>query len=394
MTGAEGSLLPPLLPSAERDALRGTVAGYLDAVLPYERVAELDEAGEFPRDVWKGLGDLGVLGIGVPEELGGSGGGAADSLVVVVEIARRFPSLAVDYVLCAMVARMLGDHGTALQREWLRGLADGSAVYAYGISEPDAGTDALALRTRAERTGTGWSVTGRKLWTSMAAEAELIFALVRTDPPDPPERRARGLSLLAVPTRQDGVAVARVHLAGMRAAGTCEVAFDAAAAPAEHLVGQRGRGFHLLRETLDVERILSAGISLGIGQRAFELTVAYAGQRTAFGRPIGAYQAIQHPIADSATELAGALLLTERATLAHEAGGEATGPSAMAKLAAGEAAARVVDRGMRATAGMGLARESPMQMLFRDARLQLFSPVSNEMIRNLLAERLGLPRSY
>jgi alkylation response protein AidB-like acyl-CoA dehydrogenase len=150
----------------------------------------------------------------------------------------------------------------------------------------------------------------------------------------------------------------------------------------------------MLRETLNVERILSAGISIGLGSAALELAVTYAGEREAFGRPIGAFQGVQHPLVDAATALAGAMLLTQRAVELYEAGEDATTTSGMAKMAAGEAAAQVVDRGMRVMAGMGLARETPMQMYFRDARLQLFSPVSNEMIRNLLGEAMGLPRSY
>jgi alkylation response protein AidB-like acyl-CoA dehydrogenase len=387
------SPLPTILATSERDALRRTVAAYLDEALPVRRVAELDEGDAFPRDVWEGLGGLGVLGIGVPEELGGGGGSAADSLAVVIEVARRYPSLAVDYVLCGMVARMLSDHGTAAQREWLEPLAEGRAIYAYGISEPDSGTDALACRTRAVEDGDCWRVDGAKLWTSLAAESELIFTLARTGPPVE-GRRGAGISVVAVPTRQDGVRVRRVHLAGMRGAGTCEVTFDGALAPGDALVGPRDRGFSMLRQTLNVERILSAGISIGIGSAALELAVAYAGQRQAFGRPIGAFQAVQHPLVDAATALAGAMLLTERAVVLYETGQDATATSGMAKMAAGEAAAEVVDRGMRAMAAMGLARETPMQMLFRDARLQLFSPVSNEMIRNLLGEAMGLPRSY
>ena len=387
-------LLPSILESPERKLLVDTSAEYLDSMLPPDHVSRLDDASEFPRHVWEGLGDLGLLGIGIPEQLGGSGGSAADSLMVIIEIARRFPSLAVDYVLCGMVGRTLLNHGGREQQEWLRDFSSGSAIFAYAISEADAGTDVLALRTRAEETPKGWSVTGQKMWTSLAAEASLILTLLRTDPPDPPDRRNRGLSLIAVPADQEGVQITPIRLAGMRAAGTCEVSFDGAVAPSANLIGPRGRGFHMLREVLDLERILSAGISLGIGTAALDLAVHYAGDRTAFGRPIGAYQAIQHSLADSATAVSGAMLLTERAVMARESGKETTVLAAMAKLAAAEAAESITDAGMRTMAAAGLARESPMQMLFRDARLQLFSPISNEMVRNILGEALGLPRSY
>jgi acyl-CoA dehydrogenase len=172
------------------------------------------------------------------------------------------------------------------------------------------------------------------------------------------------------------------------------VFFDGAVAPLENLVGARGRAMNILGQTLDVERVLAAGISLGIGRAALDLHVRYAGEREAFGRPIGALQAVQHPAADSIAELTAARALTNTTVRMIEAGQSASAMSAMAKLTAAESTARIVDRGMRAMGAMGLAEESAMQMLFRDARLQLFSPVSNEMIRNILAESLGLPRSY
>lgn len=150
----------------------------------------------------------------------------------------------------------------------------------------------------------------------------------------------------------------------------------------------------LLSKTLDVERVMSAGISLGIGRGALDLHVRYAREREAFGAPIGALQAVQHPAADSITELSSARALTNTAVRAIERDEDAADLSAMAKLGAAEATARIVDRGMRAMGAMGLAQESAMQMYFRDARLQLFSPISNEMVRNVLGESLGLPRSY
>lgn len=389
------SLLPDILVSEESDLLREMLGDYLDEALPPERVRALDEDGGFPQDVWEGLAGLGILGLGIAEAQGGSGGSAAQAVLACREIARRYPSLAVDYVLCGMVGRMLQDHGTDAQQEaWLRPLSDGSAVMAYGISEPDGGTDALAARTSARQADGDWIVNGSKLWISMAHHADVVFTVARTSPPPPGRSRANGLSVLAVPTDQPGVRVERVPLAGMRGAGTCEVVFEDAVAPGHALVGREGRGFHMLRETLNVERLLSAAISLGIGSAALDAATGYAAEREAFGRPIGAFQVLQHGLVDASVGLAGALLLTERAVQGYEAGHDVTDLAGMAKLAAAEATAVVVDRGMRLMGAMGLARESPMQMWFRDARLQLFSPVSNEMVRNLLGESMGLPRSY
>ena len=386
--------LPRILDSESRRLFQTEVQNYFNSCLPAEKVREYDDGGAFPKAIWQDMGGRGLLGIGVPEDLGGDGGGLSESLIVTLEIARRFPSLAVDYVLCGMVARMLSDHGTPEQKGWLAGLSDGSHIYAYGISEPSGGTDATALKTRAVSTPGGWRLHGQKLWTSLADQADLIFVLARTDPADPPEHRGRGLSVIAVPRNQPGVRVTRVPLAGMRAAQTCEVFLDDATASASNLIGERGRGMTVLRNTLNAERILAAAISLGIARAALEVAVGYAGEREAFGRPIGAFQAIQHQLADRATELAGAMLIVERAVSDYEVGAETTAIAAMAKLSAAEMAARVVDTGMRVMAAFGLAAESSMQMFFRDARLQLFSPVSNEMTRNIIGEKLGMPRSY
>jgi acyl-CoA dehydrogenase len=181
---------------------------------------------------------------------------------------------------------------------------------------------------------------------------------------------------------------------GMRAACTCEVFLDDARAPADAVVGQRGRGWYHLLATLDEERILCAAMYVGITAAALDQAVQYARDREAFGRPIGGFQAVQHPLADVATELAQIRLLTDKAAWLQSNGRECSTEAAMAKLAATETAVRATDRCMRVLAGYGLVEESPMERLFRDTRLGPFSPISNEMVRNFIGERLGLPRSY
>ncbi len=387
-------LLPEFARTDEERALADAVGHYLDRELPDDRVLAYDEARDFPVELWRGLSQLSLLGIGIPESMGGSGGGAAESFIVTSEIARRFPSLATDYVLAAMTARTYVEHGSPEQQKLLEGFAAGEVICSFGISEPDGGTDALALRTRARETEGEWRITGRKQWISMAHHADHILLLARTDEPDDPSRRARGISLIQVPMDQPGVTVRRIPLAGMRAAGSCEVVFDDAVAPLDNLVGERGRGFHGLRASLAIERVLSAGISNGIGRQAIDLALAYAREREAFGRPIGEFQAVQHRLVDAVAAVTAAQLLIERVVRAIDDGVEATAAATLSKTYAAEATAQAVDVGMRTMAAMGLAAESRMQMLFRDARLQLFSPVSNEMGRNLSGEALGLGRSY
>lgn len=373
-------------------ALMESMQGLLDRHLPEERAAEADRDRIFLREVWKTLGDNGMLGLGMPEEHGGSGGGIAESTIVTRELARVLPSMAVDYVLCGMVGRTIIDSGQ--HENLIAGLASGDQIYSYALSEPGGGSDLLSLRTQAKLDGSEWRVNGQKLWISLANEADLIFVLARTDEPEPGRSRASGLSLLIVPADQPGVMANKVNLSIMRAAGTCEVFFTDAVAPAESIVGERGRGLHALRGTLDVERVLSAAISLGIGHGALELVLRYVNERDAFGGPVGRFQAVQHPLAESAAELTAASLLVEHAARQLDAGMPASQESAMAKLVAAESVSRLVDRASRAMGAMGIAEESPMQRYLRDARLQLFSPVNNDLVRSIIGQSLGMPKSY
>ncbi|MEU8802382.1 acyl-CoA dehydrogenase family protein [Spirillospora sp. NPDC048819] len=382
----------PFEESAERGDLRDLVESLLARELPPDRALAVDRDGLFASGAWSALGDAGLLGLGGDEQAGGTGGTAGDAVAVTEEIARVLPGLAVDYVTCGMAMRMLGDDG-GTAAAWLPDIASGKMICSFGMSEPDVGTDLLNLRTSARVEDGRWVLRGQKLWISLAHKAEIAFVLCRTDPPEE-GRRSRGLSVIAVPLDRPGVTVRRVHLAGMRAAGTCEIYFDDATAPLENLVGERGRGMSLLGRTLDVERVLAAGISLGIGRAALDLHLTHLREREAFGGAIGRFQALQHAAADSIADLSASRALVGTAVRSIEDGRPSTALTAMAKLVAAESTARIVDRGMRAMAAQGLAEESAMQMYFRDARLQLFSPVSNDMIRNILGESLGLPRSY
>jgi len=383
----------PFLELAERTDLRAMVRSLLAAHLPTERALKCDRDGSFDRATWSALGQAGLLGIGAPENRGGGGGTVGDSVAVTEEIARVLPSLAVDYVLGGMFARLLTEDDAGPARRLLPDLASGRMIGSFALSEPGAGTDLLSLRTTAREDDGGWLLNGSKLWISLATEADVIFTLARTDPVDP-VRRSRGLSIIAVPTDQPGVTVRRVHLAGMRAAITSEIFLDGARAAKDSLVGARGRAIVTLGRTLDIERVLAAGVSLGIASGALDLQLEYLQHRQAFGRTLGSMQALQHAAADSITELTAARALLSMAVGAIERGDPARDLTGMAKLNAAEATARIVDRGMRAMGAMGLAEESAMQMYFRDARLQLFSPVSNEMVRNMLGEAMGLARSY
>ena len=378
----------------EHEMLRDSARDFFKRELPEERIREMDRARKIPRDIWKRIGALGWVGLSVPTEYGGSGADVSTAAVLCEEIARRFPSLATDWLLLSMAARVLRESATAKQKaELLPRLAAGDFLMSFGMSEPGGGTDVLALKTRATLQGNEWVVRGQKLYTSLADDADAILVLCRTDP-GPEGKRARGLSLVLTPRRQPGVQVRRLELMGMRAACTCEVFLDDARAPADAVVGERGRGWYHLLATLDEERILAAAMYVGITDAALDQALTYARDRKAFGRSIGGFQAVQHPLAQTATELEQIRLLTMKAAWLHSQGRECSTEAAMAKLAATETAVRATDRCMRVLAGYGLVEESPMERLFRDARLGPFSPISNEMVLNFIGERLQLPRSY
>jgi acyl-CoA dehydrogenase len=378
----------------EHDMLRDSVRAFFERELPEERIREMDRARRIPRELWKTFARMGWAGLSVPVEYGGSGADVSTGAVLCEELARRFPSLATDWLLVSISARVLRESGSPAQKsELLPRLAAGEFLMSFGMSEPGAGTDVLALKTRATLQGAEWVVRGQKLYTSLADDADAILVLCRTDPAEG-AKRSRGLSLVLTPRHQPAVQVRRLELMGQRAACTCEVFLDDARAPADALLGEQGRGWHTLLRTLDEERILCAAMYVGITSAALDQALQYARERSAFGRPIGAYQAVQHPLAETATELEQIRLLTAKAAWLQSQGRDCATEAAMAKLAATEVAIRATDRGMRVLGGYGLVEVTAMERLFRDARLGPFSPISNEMVRNFVGERLGLPRSY
>ncbi len=378
----------------EHEILRDSVRAFFDRELPEERIREMDRARRIPRDLWKRFAQMGWMGLSVPTEFGGSGCDVMTAAIFCEELARRFPSLATDWLLVSMTARVLRESATAAQKaELLPRLVAGDFLMSFGMSEPGGGTDVLALKTRATLEGDEWVVRGQKLYTSLADDADAILVLCRTDPAEG-AKRARGLSLVLTPRNQAAVQVRRLELMGMRAACTCEVFLDDARAGADALVGERGRGWQTLLRSLDEERILCAAMYVGITSAALDQTLQYARDRSAFGRPIGAYQAVQHPLAETAAELEQIRLITAKAAWLQSNGRDCATEAAMAKLAASEAAIRATDRCMRVLGGYGMVEVTAMERLFRDARLGPFSPISNEMVRNFIGERLGLARSY
>jgi len=383
----------PLGDSPERAQLRAQLRRLLAEESPPDHVRALDESGAFDRPLHARLGELGVMSIGGPAELGGTGD-VRDQVVVVEELAAGPTSMAAFAILQYMAIQVLASFASDPQRSVLRDLLQARVIVSFCMSEPDGGTDvARAMKTRAARDGEGWRIRGQKTWITAATIADHLLVLARTS--DWERTPVDGVTMFMLPADSPGIERRDIPTFGLHAVPTCEVHFDDVYAPAESIVGTVGRGFRNTFGTLNRERLNAAAATIGGGRAALAWAVAYAKEREAFERPIGAFQSIQHALVDAALALEGARSFVVRAAEVEAAGGEADTLSTLAKLAASQAATRATQDAMNVLAGLGFSREVPVQRWFRDIRLWTFAPASDEMCRNFLGERwLGLPRSY
>ena len=379
----------------ERAELRALVRQIVAKEATPERVRTLDEAERFDHDLYRALGQAGLVGL----EASADGTERADprsQVVVLEELGSGPTSMAVCLVVQYMGVHLLASHGSEVQRkEVLAPLLEGRTRVAFALTEPDGGTDvARVMRTRAAARDDGsWVLDGAKTWISGAATADHAIVVARTAPAEP--SAVDGITPFLVPLSARGVEVRELQPVAIHGLDTCEVRFADVVVPAEAVLGEPGRGFRQVLATLNGERLNAAATALGIARGAHEAAVAYARERQAFGRPIGGFQAPQHRMVDDAVRIEAAGELVRKAARAEALGERADLLSAMAKLAASEAATQAADNGMRVMAGAGLSREYAMQRYFRDARLYTFAPLTDDMIRNYLGERLlGLPRSF
>jgi acyl-CoA dehydrogenase len=280
-----------------------------------------------------------------------------------------------------------------LKDTFLPRAAAGELHVAFGVTEPDAGTDTAKVKTRAERDGDGWRITGRKVWTTKALESEVVLLLVRTDPD--PAAGLKGLSLFLADLDRDYVDIRPIPKVGRNAVASCEVAYDGLPVEGWRLVGEEGKGFSHLLHGLNPERILIAAEAVGTGRVALDRAVAYARGRIVFDRPIGANQAISHPLARAHVRLHAAWLAIDDAARRYDAGLPCGEQANSAKWLAAEAGFFAADRAMQTLGGMGYAREYHVERYWREARLMELAPVSQEMALNFIAQNvMGLPRSY
>jgi acyl-CoA dehydrogenase len=287
-------------------------------------------------------------------------------------------------------------HGSEAQKSrMLPPLIQGKERACFGVTEPDAGLDTTKLKTRAVRDGDHYIVNGRKMWISTAQEADKILLLARTTPIEDCAKPTDGLSIFYTDFNRDYIEARVIHKMGRAAVDSNALFIDGLPIPVEDRIGEEGKGFRYILDSLNPERILNAAEALGIGRRAMAKAVQYAGERVVFGRPIGKNQAIQHPLAENWSELYAAELMTLRAAERYDAGLSCGAEANAAKYLAADAAFRACDQAVRTHGGMGYASEYNVERYFREAVVTRLAPVSRELILCYLAERvLGLPKSY
>src|SRR4029077_15181347 len=347
------------------------------------RASAMDETGQFPLDVMRAAGARGLCGVTIPKAWGGAGFDYVSYSLAIEAVARVSAAVAVALsVTNSLVAELIAHAGRAPQKErWLRPLATGEAIGAFALSEPEAGTDAANQKTRAVRNGNGYRITGRKVWVANAeaASVAIVFACTR------PGLRGQGVTAFLVPMDTPGIRrTARADSLGVRGLGCMDLDLDIPVAD-EMVLGHVDQGFRLAMWALQGGRVAIAAQALGIGQAALDEAIAYAKQREQFGQPIANYQAIQWMLADMATELEAARMLTLRAAAAKDTQEKSAVEASMAKLAASEAAHKAADKAMQILASAGYRRGSVVERLFRDVRATEIYQGTSEAQRMIIA---------
>ena len=349
------------------------------------RAAEWNAAKHVPIDVIRRMGSLGLLAPTIPEQYGGAGLDATSLCLVVEEIARADAGTSVSIaVQSGLVASPLLRAGTEAQKdEWLPRIASGEVLGCYALTEPDAGSDTAALRTRATASGDGWDITGSKQWISNGSMADVFIVFARTG-----GEGARGVSAF-VTGRAPGLEVGReIPKLGLHTSSTVELAFDSMHVPGHALLGPEGEGLKLALATLDGGRITVAAQACGIAQAAIDLSVSYASERDAFGGPIARFQGVQFPIADVAAQLDAARLLTLHAAALRDAGEPHGAAGAKAKLFASSVAVRAADVAVQTLGGYGYSAEYDAERLYRDAKITEIYEGTSQIQRLVIARDL------
>ncbi|MFY7066538.1 acyl-CoA dehydrogenase family protein [Nocardiopsis changdeensis] len=390
MTGAMTFNEPP-----ERVELRAVVSAFAGGYgSAYYRAKAKEDA--YLTELWREAGKLGYLGVNLPEEYGGGGGGIGDLAAVLEELSAAGCPTLMMVVSPAICGTVLSRFGTPGQRErWLPGIATGETIMAFAITEPDAGSNSHRITTTARREGDQWVLNGRKTFISGVDVADAVLVVGRIQDEDTGRLSA---ALFVVPTDTPGFEKHRIEMDLVSPDHQYQLFLDDVRLPADALVGDPDAGLLQLFAGLNPERIMAASLAAGSARHALDKAVAYAKERTVWrNTPIGAHQGLAHPLAQVKIELEQARLMTQHAAFRYDSGDDAGAGEAanMAKYAAAEACVRAIDQAVQTLGGNGLASEYGLGSAIASARLARIAPVSREMVLNYVAQQsLGLPKSY
>lgn len=379
----------------ERIAIRDAVA-QLCSRFGQDYWRALDRERKYPEDFVKALTDGGWLAILIPEEYGGGGLGITEAAIVLETIDRSDGTAVAAHAQMYTMGTMLR-HGTADQkRRYLPEIAAGKLrMQAFGVTEPNAGSDTTRIQTAAVRKGDYYVVNGQKVWTSRVQHSDLMLLLVRTTPYDDVQRKTDGLSVLLVDLREAGDAITVKPIRTMENHETNEVFIQNLKVPASNLIGEEGQGFRYILSGMNAERILLASEVLGDGYWFIDKASRYATERVVFGRPIGQNQGVQFPLAQAYAHLEAASLMRWKAAALFDAGEQPGFESNAAKLLASQATWAAAQAAMDTHGGYGLAEEYGIERKFRESRLYLVAPVANNLVLAFIAHNvLGMPKSY
>ncbi|WP_132992162.1 acyl-CoA dehydrogenase family protein [Gordonia zhaorongruii] len=378
----------------EQVALRDAVAR-LASKYGQKYFTDCAREGRKTDELWHEAGELGFIGVNLPEEYGGGGAGMYELSIVMEELAAGGSGLLMMVVSPAICGNIIARFGTDEQKQrWIPGLADGSFTMAFGITEPDAGSNSHQITTTARRDGDEWILNGRKVFISGVDQSEAVLIVARTE--DAATGRLKP-ALFVVPTDSPGFEHQVIEMEMVNPEKQFTLFLDDVRLPADALVGSEDAALSQLFAGLNPERIMASASAVGMGRFALAKAVEYANDRTVWKQPIGAHQAIAHPLAQGKIELEMAKLMMQKAATLYDAGDDwgAAVPANMAKYAAGEAAAKIVDQAVQTLGGNGLSVEYGLAAMLPLSRLTRIAPVSREMILNFVAQTsLGLPKSY
>jgi len=375
-----------------RDGVRKVCEGF-----PQEYWRAQDEISEYPHAFVDAMTEAGYLGALIPEEYGGAGLPIRAGSVILEEIHAAGCSAAACHAQMYIMGTLLRHGSEAQKRKYLPGIASGDIrLQAFGVSEPTSGTDTTSLKTRAVRQGDHYVINGQKIWTSRAKQSDLMLLLARTTPVDEVAKRTDGLSTIIVDLREaKGNGLEIQSIPTMINHSTNSVFMDDLRVPVENLIGEEGKGFRYILDGMNAERVLVASESIGDGRWFTEKAVAYSSEREVFGKPIGANQGIQFPIARAYAQIQAAEMMVRKAAALFDAGQPCGAEANIAKMLASEAAWEAGETCMQTYGGFAFAKEYDIERKWREARLYKTAPISTNLILAFVGQHvLGMPRSY